>query len=82
MAADHLPRLLVEDLSIKVPIVDTFLDEQLFALSNGHWYADIANYLATSQIPKHWSPKDKRNFLLNMKKFFFDNFYLFKYCPY
>ncbi|XP_057483886.1 uncharacterized protein LOC130770422 [Actinidia eriantha] len=81
VVADHLSRLVVEDLSTKIPIVDTFPDEQLFALSTGPWYADIANYLVTGQIPEHWSPQDKRKFFLEVKKFFFDDPYLFKYCP-
>ena len=47
MVVDYLSRLVVEDLSTKVPIVDTFPDEQLFALLTGPWYADSANYLTT-----------------------------------
>ena len=62
MVADHLPRLVVEDLSTKVPIVDTFLDEQLFSLSTSPWYANIANYLAISQVPKLGVLKTKENF--------------------
>ena len=56
MVVNHLSQLVVEDLLTKVPILDTFLDEQLFALSTGPWYADIANYLATTQVLAHWSP--------------------------
>ena len=73
VVTDHLSRLVVDDLSTRVPIVDTFFNEQLFAFSIGVWYTDIANYLATSQVPEHWSPQEKRKFLMEVKDFFFDD---------
>ncbi|XP_057491373.1 uncharacterized protein LOC130777106 [Actinidia eriantha] len=41
----------------------------------------IANYLATEQLPTHWTPQEKRKFLVEAKRFVFDDPYLFKYCP-
>ena len=39
-----------------VPVQDYFLDEQLFAISiHSPWFVDIANYLATGNLPPHFS---------------------------
>ena len=51
VVADHLSRLVPATTSEGLPIGDTFLDEQLFALVHCPWYADIVNYLVTGQIP-------------------------------
>ena len=45
VVADHLSWLVLETTSKGLPIGDTFLDEQLFALVHCPWYADIVNYL-------------------------------------
>ena len=62
--ADHLFRLMVNDQIDHAPISDTFPDEQLLVLTTCPWYADIANYLATEEISSHWTPQEKRNFLV------------------
>ena len=64
-----------------LPIGDTFPDEQLFALIPYPWYADIVNYLVIGQIPPQWTSLQNRKFLVDIKKFYFDDLYLFKYCP-
>ena len=79
--ADHLSRLMVNDHYNHVPILDTFLDEQLFALSTCPWYVDITNYLVTSQVTSQWTPQDRRKFLVEVKRFFFDDPYLNKCFP-
>ena len=81
MVANHLSRLVPEITSEGLPIGDTFHDEQLFALANCPWYANIVNYLVTGQIPPQWTSQQKRKFLVDMKKYYFDDPYLFKYCP-
>ena len=80
VVADHLSRLEFEDKTSHLPIVDSFPDEQLFAISHYPWFADIVNYLVTDQIPSQWSLPVKRRFLSEAKKFVFDDPYLFKYC--
>ncbi|XP_057502691.1 uncharacterized protein LOC130786401 [Actinidia eriantha] len=35
----------------------------------------------TEQLPTHWTPQEKRKFLVETKRFVFDDPYLFKYCP-
>ena len=81
VVADHLSRLVLESNSYGIPISDSFPDEQLFALVHCPWYADIVNYLVTSQIPAQWTSQQKRKFLTDIKKYYFDDPYLFKYCP-
>ena len=82
VVADHLSRLVPESDSHDIPIGDNFPDEQLFALAHYPWYADIMNYLVTGQIPAQWTSQQKKKFLTDIKKYYFDDPYLFKYCPY
>ncbi|KAL5543182.1 hypothetical protein UlMin_010892 [Ulmus minor] len=44
-------------------------------------YEQLVNYLVTGHMPSHWSYQDKTKFLTEVKKFFWDDPYLFKYCP-
>ena len=81
VVADHLSRLVPESNSNGIPIGDSFPDEQLFALVHYPWYADIVNYLVTGQIPIQWTSQQKKKFLTDIKKYYFDDPYLFKYCP-
>ena len=81
VVADHLSRLVPESNSHGVPIVDSFPDEQLFSLVHCPWYSDIVNYLVTGQIPTQWTSQQKKKFLTDIKKYYFDDPYLFKYCP-
>ena len=64
VVADHLSRLAFEDPSSDLPIRDSFPDEQLVRSPlKCPWYADIANYLVTGQIPPHWPTAEKQRFL-------------------
>ena len=81
VVADHLSRLVPESNSHGIPIGDSLPDEKLFALVHYPWYADIVNYLVTGQIPAQWTSQQKKKFLTDIKKYYFDDPYLFKYCP-
>jgi hypothetical protein len=83
VVADHLSRLVVDFNEDVVPIAETFPDEQLMHISQipAPWFADIVNYLVTAQIPSHWTKQDRSKFLAGVKYFFWDDLYLFKYCP-
>ena len=81
VVADHLSRLVPDSNSQGIPIGDSFPDEQLFALVHYPWYADIVNYLVTGQIPAQWTSQQKKKILTDIKKYYFDDPYLFKYCP-
>ncbi|RVW19522.1 Retrovirus-related Pol polyprotein from transposon opus [Vitis vinifera] len=51
MVADHLSRLAIAHNSHVLPINDDFPDESLMLLGNTPWYAYIANYLVTGEVP-------------------------------
>ena len=54
--ADFLSRL--HNTGEVVPILDSFPNEHLFAISFiTPWYADIANYLSSRQLPPSMSSK-------------------------
>jgi hypothetical protein len=45
------------------------------------WFANIVNFLVLGHLLAHWSTQDKRKFLNEVKNFYWDDPYLFKYCP-
>ena len=81
VVADHLSRIVTETYCEKTPINDNFPDEQLFSVTITPWFANIVNFLVTGKMPPHWSSQDKRKFLNEVKNFYWDDPYLFKYCP-
>ena len=81
VVADHLSRLTNESLIDTTPINDSFPDEFLFSVNTMPWYANIVNFLATGKIPPDWSQQDKTKFLTEVKRFYWDDPYLFKCCP-
>ena len=81
VVADHLSRISSEEPSEYLPIKDSFPDEQFFGVSKLPWFAKIVNFLATSLIPPHWTSQEKKKFMVEVRKFFWDGLYLFKYCP-
>jgi hypothetical protein len=83
VVADHLSRLTLDYTKDAIPISETFPDEQLMHIAQNPapWFADIVNYLVTGQMPLHWGRQDKFKFLAMVKYFFWDDPYLFKYCP-
>jgi len=50
--ANHLSRV-PKAPSNELPINDSFPDEQLLAAFRGPWFADIINYLVTTQTLSH-----------------------------
>lgn len=80
VVADHLSRLTLEP-SHDPPVNDSFPDEQLLALSMEPWFADIVNYLVTGSTPSQWTKQDMYKFMSQVKFFYWDDPYLFKYCP-
>ena len=51
---NHLSRLTIAHDSHSPPINDEFPEESLLLIENAPWYAHIANYLATVEIPIDW----------------------------
>lgn len=62
VVADHLSRLNYDIKEELIPIKKTVPDEQLLAITEVPWYADIANYLATCTIPSHYTWVDRNKF--------------------
>ena len=44
------------------------------------WYAHIANYLVTREIPSEWKAQDKKHFFAKIHAYYWDEPFLFKYC--
>ncbi|RVW34656.1 Retrovirus-related Pol polyprotein from transposon 17.6 [Vitis vinifera] len=51
VVADHLSRLVIAHNSHVPPINDDFPEESLMLLTKTPWYAHIANYLVTGEVP-------------------------------
>jgi hypothetical protein len=56
VVANHLLRLTVGNTKDAIPISETFPDEQLMHIAQNStpWFANIVNYLVTSQMSLHW----------------------------
>ncbi|CAN6720526.1 unnamed protein product [Malus baccata var. baccata] len=83
VVADHLSRLVnaSSDEADSLPLQESFPDEQLLAVTHQvPWYADIANYLASGEIPSKFSYQQRNKFLSTVKHYFWDESYLFKHC--
>ena len=80
VVADHLSRLHFDTITEPLTLNESFPDEQLMSVEVLPWYADIINYLVTGQLPEHWTKQDKTKLFAEIKNFFWDDLYLFKYC--
>jgi hypothetical protein len=81
VVANHLSRLTTYSRSDITPIDDYFPDESLLYVFTMPWFANIVNFFfVLGQLPAHWSTQDKRKFLNEVKNFYWDDPYLFKYC--
>ena len=78
--ADHLSRIPNTPIET-IPINEDFPNEHIFMMCKKPWYVDIANYLATGRTPSNWSGQDKHRYMTQKRFFFWDEPYLFKYCP-
>ena len=68
--ADPLSRVTIDLTSDITPIDDCFPDESLLSLSSMPWFAKNINFLASGDLPTHWSTQDKRKFLNEVKNFY------------
>ncbi|GKD98311.1 hypothetical protein Tco_1382208 [Tanacetum coccineum] len=88
LAADHLSRLenqKLEELD-EDAIHDSFPAEQLMVINikeaeTDPWYADYANFLVLKIVPQHLTYHLRKKFLSDVKKYIWDDPYLFKTCP-
>ncbi|RVW87328.1 Transposon Tf2-2 polyprotein [Vitis vinifera] len=80
VVADHLSRLVIAHNSHPLPINDDFPKESLMFLVKTPWYAHIANYLVTGEIPSEWNAQDRKHFFAKIHAYYWEEPFLFKYC--
>ncbi|CAN6678248.1 unnamed protein product [Malus baccata var. baccata] len=83
VVADHLSRLIIPTASEEdsLPLRESFPDEQLFAVQfRTPWFADMVNYLVKGVVHPDLTLQQKKKFLSDVKHYFWDEPYLFKYC--
>ncbi|KAL6334670.1 hypothetical protein AAG906_021220 [Vitis piasezkii] len=80
VVADHLLRLAIAHNSHSLPINDDFPEESLMLIEAAPWYAHIANYLVTGEVPSEWKAQDKKHFFAKIHAYYWEEPFLFKYC--
>ena len=79
VVADHLSILTIAHDSHSPPINDEFPEDSLLLVENAPWYAHIANYLATGEVPFEWKAQDKKYFFVKIHSYYWEEPFLFKY---
>ncbi|RVW77742.1 Retrovirus-related Pol polyprotein from transposon opus [Vitis vinifera] len=54
--------------------------ESLMLLEKAPWYAHIANYLVTGEVPSEWKAQDRKHFFAKIHAYYWEELFLFKYC--
>ena len=80
VVADHLSRLTIAHDTHSAPINDEFPEESLMQLEKAPWYAHIANFLTTGEIPVEWKGQDRKYFFAKIHSYYWEEPFLFKYC--
>ena len=80
MVADHLSRLAIAHNIHCLPINDDFPKQSLMLIEAALWYARIANYLVTGEVPSEWKAQDKKHFFAKIHAYYWEEPFLFKYC--
>ncbi|CAM8929018.1 unnamed protein product [Rhodiola kirilowii] len=85
LVADHLSRLELGELDReedKLPMTDSLAGEELMSIDvdNVPWYADFVNFLACGILPPDLSHNQKRKFLSDVKRYFWDDPFLYRLC--
>ena len=77
---DHLLRLTIAHNTHNPPINDEFPEESLLLVEHTPWYAHIANYLATGEVPANWKAQDRKFFFAKIHSYYWEEPLLYKYC--
>ena len=80
VVANHLSRLTIAHNTHNPSINDEFLEESLLLVEEAPWYAHIANYLATGELPADWKAQDKKFFFVKIHSYYWEEPFLYKYC--
>ncbi|XP_061356193.1 uncharacterized protein LOC133300632, partial [Gastrolobium bilobum] len=94
--ADHLSRLQEKELQdsseliirdefpdeqvLSVSTLPWFMNEQALAVDTAPWFADFANFKAAGTIPKDFSWQQRKKFLRDVKRYLWDEPFLFYTC--
>ena len=80
VVVDHLSRLTIAHNTHNPPINDKILEESLLLVEKAPWYAHIANYLATGELPADWKAHDKKFFFAKIHSCYWEEPFLYKFC--
>ena len=80
VVVDHLSRLTIAHNTHDPPINDEFPEESLLLVESTPWYAHIANYLITGELPADWKAQDKKLFFAKIHSYYWEEPFLYKYC--
>ena len=75
VVVDYLSRLAIAHNSHGLPINDDFLEESLMLLEDAPWYAHIANYLVTGEVPSEWKTQDKKHYFAKIHVYYWKNLF-------
>ena len=64
----------------KPPINDEFPEESLLLVENAPWYAHIAKFLATGELPADWMAIDRKFFFAKIHSYYWEEPFLYRYC--
>ena len=67
---DHLLRLTIEHNTQNPPINDEFPKESLLLVEKAPWYAHIANFLVTGELPADWKAQDMKFFFVKIHSYY------------
>ncbi|CAM8941178.1 unnamed protein product [Rhodiola kirilowii] len=82
VVADHLSRIeLYDSKKFSTPIGDSFIGEYLLSVKDdAPWYADYVNYLTCNILLNDLDHNQKRKFLHDVSRYFWDDPFLYKLC--
>ncbi|RVW81866.1 Retrovirus-related Pol polyprotein from transposon 297 [Vitis vinifera] len=73
--------LLFQEFNLQIKKEETGkCDESLMLIEVAPWYAHIANYLVTGEVPNEWKAQDKKHFFAKIHAYYWEEPFLFKYC--
>ena len=80
VVTDHLSRLTIAHNTHNPLVNDEFPEESLLLVENSPWYAHIANFLATGELPTDWKAHDRKFFFAKNHFYYWEEPFLYKYC--
>ena len=72
VVADHLSRLAIAHNSHGLPINDDFPKVSLMLVEVTTWYAHIANYLVTGEVPTEWKAQDEKHLFAKIHAYYWE----------